>query len=111
MVEIQLIELFNADLFQPMRARLCRHQAKGRGIGGKELARVRLKGHDTQGRFWCGLPRQINDRAMAAVDAIEIADRDGGPAILVVNKLIITDDAHGVSLALSGGWRKGAVPE
>jgi hypothetical protein len=57
-VERQFGQHLDAQFFQPVRARLGVHQAEGRGVGGEELARMRLERHDAQRRI--GAPGQAD---------------------------------------------------
>ena len=71
-VKGQFRQYLDAELFQPMGAGGGIHQPKGGGVGGKELARMRLECDDAQGRIRA--PGQVDHMAMATVDAIEISD-------------------------------------
>jgi hypothetical protein len=95
-VEIELVQNFDAQLFQPMQLCLCVHQAEGGRIGGKILARVRLEGQNAERAavFLCHLAGLFDNRLVAQVNSVEVADGDAGAPIVRVNILIISYNPH-----------------
>ena len=61
----------------------------------KELARVRLKRQHAKRCLGLCLPCDPDNRLMARMHTIEIADGGSGTSVLRVNELIISDDPHG----------------
>jgi hypothetical protein len=101
-VEGQFGQHLDAQLLQPVGARLGVHQAEGRGVGGEELAGMRLERHDA--KRCAGSPGQVDHMGMAPVHTIEIADRHRGAAFFGAGKLVVAHDPHGAHLTgLVGG--------
>ena len=73
------------------------------------MAGLRFKWVNAQRGLRGRLAGQIEDRGVAAVNAVEIYDRGRGAAIPLFYKLIVTDDAHGACLAPCGGACKRAM--
>jgi len=105
-VEIQLVQPLDTQFCQTAAARLAAHQTKGRCVGGKVLARMRGKRHNAQWGIRCGAAGQIYDGLMTQMHAIKIANRGAGTAINWLDKLVISDDPHGVCVAMMCGGIK-----
>lgn len=93
-VERKFIQLLNTQFFQPVCPGIATHQTKGRRVGRKILARVGFKSQDAQRSIRSGAAGQVNDRLMADVNTIEIADGGTCAPVLGLDKLEIPNDLH-----------------
>ena len=107
-VEGQFIQDVDADLVQPVRARLGSGQAEGRGVGGEQLARMRFEGQYAKRgvQVPCRPAGQVDHGPVPDVDAIEIADGDGSAPIGLGGELVVAHDPHGAGVAPCCGGRK-----
>jgi hypothetical protein len=71
--------------------------ARRRGVGGKELAGMRLEGENTgcELRFTRLGGDPVDERAMAAVHAVEVSDRSRTPALGVLQRAVRDDHGRG----------------
>ena len=107
-IERHLVQLFDALLGQLVRARLGVHQAKGRGVGGEQLAGMRLERHQAKRRAKLrrGTPGCVDHGAMAQMNAVKIANGGGGTAVGGIKIECVTNDAHSDCVARCGTRRK-----
>ena len=86
--------------FEPVGAGLGVHQAEGRRVGGEVFAGMRLEGDDAQGGCG-GFGGDLQDRLVAEVHAVEIAD-GGGRALVGVGQVAgVAVDAHGMGRSVA----------
>ena len=74
-----------------------RRQAEAGCVGAKIFLRVRLEDEDAKRAAEC--PRMPDQRLVAAMDAVEIADGDGRAARRIGQVLVVTEDLHSRALA------------
>jgi len=72
---------------------------------------MRLEGDDAQRRVGGRVAGDVDDRPVADMDPVEIADGDGGTTVAWAYKLIVTDDAHEVWVNRSIRLRKRPLVE
>ena len=94
MVERQFVEQGDAERGEGFGAFGRQGEAEGRVVGAKMLARVGLEGEDAERDLRAGGVGGADDLGVAAVHAVEIAQRDGG-ALGVGGQLApVVEDAH-----------------
>ena len=100
-VEPQLVDQRDPERLQRRRALGRQRQAERRIVGAEVLARMRLEGQHRERHLRPRRMRRLDHFGMAAVDAVEIAERHGGAARIGRQVPPVVEDPHH---ARDGTW-------